>query len=53
MASKTQYYYLKIKENFTPLMAQKHIEGAEKLVEQTIRIINSDKNFRKVLFNKK
>ena len=40
---------LNIKKEFTPKMAEKHIKGAEQLVEQTIRILNSDKNFKKVL----
>lgn len=50
-AKRTNYYdYIKgLKETFTPEMAEKHIRGAEDLVEQTIRIINSDKNFKKIL----
>jgi len=50
-AKRTNYYdYIKgLKEKFTPEMAEKHIKGAEGLVEQTIRIINSDKNFKKIL----
>ena len=54
-AKRTTYYdrILKMKEGFTEEMAQKHIVGAQGLVEQTIRIINSDKNFKKVLFDKK
>ena len=54
-AKRTTYYdkILQMKNSFTDEMAQKHIKGAEGLVEQTIRIINSDKNFKKVLFDKK
>lgn len=50
-APKTTYYnkILSMKKNFSPEMAQKHIKGAEGLVQQTIRILNSDKNFKKVL----
>lgn len=50
-APKTTYYnkILEMKNGFTPEMAQKHIKGAEGLVEQTIRILNSDKNFKRVL----
>ena len=53
-APKTNYYedIMKIKNNFTREMADKHIKGAEGLVAQTIRIINSDKNFKKVVFGK-
>ena len=51
---KTNYYdrIMEIKNGFTQEMADKHIKGAEGLVAQTIRIIASDKNFRKVLNNK-
>lgn len=53
-APKTNYYdrIMEIKNGFTQEMADKHIKGAEGLVAQTIRIIASDKNFRKVLNNK-
>ena len=53
-APKTTFYnkILDIKKNFTPEMAKKKEQGAIGLVEQTIRIINSDKNFKKVLFDK-
>ena len=53
-ACKSNYYdeIMKIKNSFTEEMAQKHILGAEKLVEQTIRIVNSDNNFKKVVFGK-
>lgn len=53
-ATKTNYYdrIMEIKNGFTQEMADKHIKGAEGLVAQTIRIIASDKNFRKVLNNK-
>ena len=49
-AKKTTYYdqILKMKENFTPEMAEKKEKGAQQLVEQTIRVVNSDKNFRSV-----
>lgn len=54
-APKTTFYnkILDMKKNFTPEMAEKKEKGAIGLVEQTIRIINSDKNFKKVLFDKK
>ena len=50
-AKQTTYYdkILEIKNGFTPEMHEKKIKGAQGLVEQTIRIINSDKNFKKVL----
>ena len=40
-----------MKKNFTPEMAEKKAKGAENLVAQTIRVVNSDVNFRTV-FNK-
>jgi lipopolysaccharide biosynthesis glycosyltransferase len=51
-AEKTNFYedILKIKNSLTDEMVEKHIKGAMVLVEQTKRIVNSDKNFRKVLF---
>ena len=54
-AVQTNFYdYIKsIKDNFTQEMADRHIKGAEGLVAQTIRIVNSDKNFKKVIFDKK
>ena len=54
-AEQTNFYedILKIKNSFTPEMAEKHIQGAIGLVEQTKRIVNSDINFKKVLFDKK
>ena len=50
-APKTTYYQkiLDMKNNFTTEMARKKEEGAKGLLEQTIRIVNSDKNFKKVL----
>ena len=53
-APKTTFYQkiLNMKKNFTPEMAEKKERGAVGLVEQTIRVVNSDKNFKKVLFDK-
>ncbi|MBE5746211.1 MAG: glycosyltransferase family 8 protein [Clostridiales bacterium] len=50
-AIKTPYYdkILSIKNGFTQEMAEKHIKGAQGLLEATIKIVNSDKNFKKVL----
>lgn len=50
-AKQTTFYnkILEMKNNFTKEMHEKKVKGAEGLVEQTIRIINSDKNFKKVL----
>lgn len=54
-AKRTTFYdeIVNMKNNFTPAMAEKHIKGAEGLVEQTVRILNSDKNFKKILFDSK
>lgn len=50
-AKQTTFYnkILEMKNNFTPAMHEKKVKGAQGLLEQTIRIINSDKNFKKVL----
>ncbi|MCR5553784.1 MAG: glycosyltransferase family 8 protein [bacterium] len=50
-AIRTEFYdeLLKIRESFTPEMHKAKEEGAMKLVERTIRIIESDKNFKKML----
>lgn len=50
-AKKTNFYdkILSIKNSFNQEMAQKHLKGAEGLVAQTIKIVNSEKNFKKVL----
>lgn len=50
-AIKTNYYnkIKQIKNSFTKELAEKHIKGAEGLLAQTMRIVDSDKNFRKVL----
>ena len=40
---------LDIKNNFTPEMAEKKAKGAIGLVEQTIRVVNSDVNFKKII----
>ena len=52
-ASKTNYYeqIMQIKNGFNDEMAERHLMGAEGLVEKTIRIVNSEKNFRKVLMD--
>jgi lipopolysaccharide biosynthesis glycosyltransferase len=51
-AKQTNFYdkILSFKNNFTQEMADKHIKGAIGLLEQTKRIVNSPKNFKKVLF---
>ncbi|MBE5736479.1 MAG: glycosyltransferase family 8 protein [Clostridiales bacterium] len=53
-AKKTNFYdkILGIKNAFGEEQAEKHIKGAQGLVAQTIRVVNSDKNFKKVLFDK-
>ena len=53
-AQKSNFYneVMEFKNNFTQEMADKHIKGAVALVEQTKRIVNSDINFKKVLFDK-
>ena len=53
-AKKTTYYdrILAMKNGFTKEMEDKHIKGAEGLVEQTIRVVNSDVNFKKILIDK-
>lgn len=50
-AKQTTFYnkILDIKKNFTPEMHEKKVKGAQGLVEQTIRVVNSDVNFKKVL----
>lgn len=50
-AEKTDYYdeILKIKEGFTEEKHQAKLNGAVKLVELTKNIVNSDKNFYKIL----
>ena len=52
-AVKTNFYedILRVKNSFTSEMAEKHIKGAIGLVEQTKRIVSSEKNFRKILFS--
>lgn len=52
-AKKTDFYdrIKKIREDFTPQKAEERLQGVGKLVEQTQRILGSDKNFCKVLKN--
>ena len=50
-ARKTDYYedIMRIKSEFTPEKHQAKLDGAVKLIELTKNIVNSDKNFYKVL----
>lgn len=50
-AKKTTFFnqIMKIKDSFTKEMAEKHLQGAQGLLESTIKIVNSDKNFKKIL----
>lgn len=50
-AKKTSFYnqILDIKNNFTIEMAEKHKKGAIELLQSTIKIVNSNKNFKKTL----
>ena len=53
-AKKTNIYdkICSIRNSFNDEMARKHLKGADGLVQQTIRVVKSNKNFRKVLFDK-
>ena len=53
-AKRTDFYedILKIKASFTPEMEKAKLDGAMKLVEQTIRIIADKNNFYNVLKGK-
>lgn len=53
-ARKTNIYdkICDIKNSFNNELAQKHLRGADGLVQQTIRVVKSDKNFKKMLFDR-